>query len=184
MHTEAEQDAEPVLGYEVKSRPVYPPVQKNSRAKYHLFVCQGDMPEAMASVVEACEAVGHRLIEASDPVTAVQQLQQVTPELPLATCAYVAGDEAFIWTVAEALGAAGMIPEQIQPFAPADRSRHVFCCHCYHITSGVTHTPAACAGCQRLLAVTDHFSRKLAAYRGIQINAEDPADIPEPMELK
>ncbi len=184
MHTEAEQDAEPILGYEVKSRPVYPSVQKSSRAKYHLFVWQGDMPEAMAGIVEACEAVGHRLIQTAEPAAAVQQLQEVIPELPLSSCAYVAGDEAFIWTVAEVLSTAGMTPEQIRPFAPVDSSRHVFCCHCYHITRGVTHTPVACDGCQRLLAVTDHFSRKLAAYRGIQINAEDPADIPEPMELK
>jgi hypothetical protein len=35
-----------------------------------------------------------------------------------------------------------------------------------------------CPGCGRRLFVRDHFSRHLAAYMGIQVDAETPGVIP------
>ncbi len=168
---------------EVKSRPVYPPVEKNNRSSRHLFVVAGEMPKAMSAIFASCDESERQLIAVNDIAAAQQTITHRVASLPLATTAYVAGDESFIWSVAELFSAEGMLNEQIRLFAPADKSRQLFCCHCYHITAGVTHSPAECEGCRRLLAVTDHFSRKNGAYLGYQVNAEDPADIPETEEL-
>ncbi|WP_319381283.1 hypothetical protein [Thiomicrorhabdus sp.] len=47
----------------------------------------------------------------------------------------------------------------------------------------MTYSPFECPGCHRLLLVRDHFSRIHSAYVGVQINAEDPEDIPPTEEL-
>ncbi len=56
--------------------------------------------------------------------------------------------------------------------------RRVFCNHCRTITEGVTTTIVACAGCQAQLLVRDHFSRRLNAFAGVQVDAEAPGEIP------
>ena len=166
----------------VSSRPVYLPVEKHHQAQWHVFVCSGDMPAAMTAVYAQCAAVERQLIQTADAIGAKSQIADLAPNLPLSTSVYVAGDEAFIWQVSEAFTDAGLLAEQIQLIEPQQGGRSVFCCHCYHVTDQVTHSPAVCGGCQRL-AITGHFSRKNSSYFGFQINAEDPNDIPATEEL-
>ncbi|MFY0677923.1 MAG: hypothetical protein JXR18_11625 [Neptuniibacter sp.] len=168
---------------EVKSRPVYQPVEKSERSKLHLFVVAGEMPAEMSEIFSSCEESECKLITVNDTSEAKQNIQNTLPSLPLSTTVYVAGSEAFIWFVYERLIAEGMMPEQVKLFTPPEKFRQVFCCHCYHVSDGITQSPAVCGGCERLLVVTDHFARKKGAYLGYQVNAEDPNDIPESEEL-
>lgn len=168
---------------EVKSRPVYPPVVKNERSSMHIFVVAGEMPQEMSDIFASCEASSCKLIEVNDTAETQQTIQKILPTLPLSTSVYVAGTEPFIWYVSELFNAAGMMPEQVQLFSPEEKARQVFCCHCYHMTSGVTESPAECGGCGKLLLVTDHFARKHGAYFAYQVNAEDPSDVPVAEEL-
>lgn len=168
---------------EIKSRPVYQPVRKNERARCHIFVVAAEMPEAMAEIYASCDASQSKLIRVDDVALAKQEISNIIPELPLSTTVYVAGPEAFIWKISDMFTSAGMMQEQIQLFSPDEKSRQVFCCHCYHITDAVTQSPAECEGCKRLLVVTDHFARKHGAYFGYQVNAEDPKDVPAAEEL-
>jgi len=50
-------------------------------------------------------------------------------------------------------------------------------------TEEVTTQPVNCAHCGLLLLVRDHYSRRLAAFQGVNINAEDPSDVPEKEEI-
>jgi dimethylamine monooxygenase subunit C len=36
----------------------------------------------------------------------------------------------------------------------------------------------SCAGCARWLLVRDHYSRRLAAYMGVMVDAEAPGALP------
>jgi DNA-directed RNA polymerase subunit RPC12/RpoP len=54
----------------------------------------------------------------------------------------------------------------------------VQCVHCKGITENVTTQPVTCAHCGLLLFVRDHYSRRLAAFQGVCINAEDPSEVP------
>jgi hypothetical protein len=42
---------------------------------------------------------------------------------------------------------------------------------------------AQCAGCERWLLVRDHYSRRLAAYMGVMVDAEAPGERPEIREV-
>jgi len=174
---------QPDTFFEVKSRPVYQPIKKRNPSLQHVFIVAGEMPEDMATTYRHCDNTKRTLILVSDSEKAKKTIAEKASLLSLSATVYVAGDESFIWFVSELLTAKGMLPEQIKLCAPVEQYRTVYCCHCYHFSTGVTHSPATCAGCQRLLAVTDHFSRKSGAYLGYQVNAEDPADIPETQEL-
>ena len=50
--------------------------------------------------------------------------------------------------------------------------------HCRTITRGVHTNIVSCSGCGRSLFVRDHFSRRLGAYMGFQIDAEVPGEVP------
>ena len=52
------------------------------------------------------------------------------------------------------------------------------CVHCKGITEDVETDPFVCDHCGLNLFVRDHYSRRLAAYQGVCIDAEDPGNVP------
>ena len=55
------------------------------------------------------------------------------------------------------------------------------CVHCKGITENVATYPFQCSHCGLWLFVRDHYSRRLAAFQGVNIDAEDKGEIPEPV---
>jgi len=51
------------------------------------------------------------------------------------------------------------------------------------ITEDVISDPFVCSHCGLNLFVRDHYSRRLAAFQGVCIDAEDPGNIPDSVEL-
>ena len=72
----------------------------------------------------------------------------------------------------------GMSSAEIRLYQTGTRARPVFCVHCRAMTRGVRTNLVDCSGCGRTLFVRDHFSRRLGAYMGFQIDAEIPGDKP------
>lgn len=178
------------------NRPAYPPVILNNKSAYHLFICEGDQSTEFQVLYSSVDDLKKTrlLVSESESKTGPEtivitysaltvKLAQLLAEVPLSTTIYLLGCEAFIWDVHSVATQAGMVTGQIKMFAPVTRQRRLFCTHCYSITEGVTHSPAVCRCCQRNLLVRDHFSRRHCAYVGVQIDAEDPADLPLPQEL-
>ena len=56
--------------------------------------------------------------------------------------------------------------------------RRVYCIHCRAFTENVATNIVACSGCGAHLLVRDHFSRRLAAFMGVQVDAEIPGGLP------
>ena len=54
------------------------------------------------------------------------------------------------------------------------------CVHCKGITEDVTTDPFQCAHCGLHLFVRDHYSRRMAAFQGVRVDAEDPGNVPDP----
>jgi hypothetical protein len=96
---------------------------------------------------------------------------------------YVVGAEPFLWTVNAVASEMGIGNREIHLYACGSGARRVFCNHCRTVTDGVTTTVVACAGCHASLLVRDHFSRRLNAYAGVQVDAEAPGEIPEIEQL-
>lgn len=168
----------------VKSRPQYPPLSLAPARAYGLFIAPAGQESALQSVYDQCAYAGKRLLTLAAGEAGLQQLQQTLSTLTEQSTGFVlAGSEAFMWDVANALKTAGFVQQQIQMLPPLDNSRRLFCTHCYTVMENVQQSPVVCSGCGRHLLVRDHFSRLHGAYVGVQINAEDSADIPAVQEL-
>ncbi len=192
MQTNADKP-ELTLNPGVKSRPQYPPVSLNPAAQCQVFIARknttGDKAGALlkplmdeAEKSEKSLNIIPLVVGEDGDVISMSQLPQTISSLPLASSFYLAGTEAFIWDVAKLICEAGFIMEQVHLLPPVNNERRLFCTHCYAITEPVTHSPAVCSGCGRHLLVRDHFSKIHRAYVGVQIDAEDPADLPEESE--
>ena len=96
---------------------------------------------------------------------------------------YAIGTEPFLWSVYGAAEAFGLGRTEIRLFAHGSRARRVYCNHCRTITESVTTNIVKCTGCAAHLFVRDHFSRRLNAYAGVQVDAEAPGEIPPVEEL-
>lgn len=157
-----------------------------------MFVYEGDMTEAFKTLYDSV-ADGYRksLLTISDEAAPddettcvdTEKLSSLLAALMPNTTLYVQGSEAFMWDVNSLAIAQGMVEEQIKMLEPITHERRVYCTHCYTVMEGVTHTPVVCSGCGRNLLVRDHFSKLHGAYVGLQIDAEDPADLPDVEEL-
>ena len=175
----------------IKSRPVYMPVTINPRSQRQIFISQGHITTELLSLYDACKdgektllAVGTSGDGAGGEVVSMEGVSELAATLPASTSFYLAGTEAFMWDLAGLLNDAGFINDQIHMLPPVSNERRLFCTHCYTLMEPVTRSPHTCTGCGRELLVRDHFSRIHRAYVGVQINAEDPADLPaEPEEL-
>jgi len=101
----------------------------------------------------------------------------------MGTQIYLTGSEQLI-SVAMMTGMeAGLDYTGMQTEHRGSLARRMQCVHCKGITSDVTTQPANCSHCGLLLLVRDHYSRRVAAFQGVNINAEDPTDIPEKEEV-
>jgi len=92
---------------------------------------------------------------------------------------FAAGDEAFVWDVYALGRSGGLGTQEISVFAPYFGARRVICVHCRSYTDDCKSTIATCSGCGAALLVRDHFSKRLNAYQGFQIDAEEPGAVPK-----
>jgi len=96
---------------------------------------------------------------------------------------YLAGTEGLIGQMMQAAIEAGIDPASIQTEHRGSWARRVQCVHCKGVTENVTTQPVTCSHCGLLLLVRDHYSKRLAAFQGVCINAEDPTEIPQKEEI-
>ena len=95
---------------------------------------------------------------------------------------YLAGTESIIGQTMREATDAGIPHTAIQTEHRGSTARRMQCVHCKGITEDVTHDPFQCAHCGLHLFVRDHYSRRIAAYQAVRVDAEDPGNIPEPVE--
>jgi predicted RNA-binding Zn-ribbon protein involved in translation (DUF1610 family) len=186
--------------YRVRSQPDYPPFAWDSSGARHLLVIADCDPAEAALALAAPPAPGAleiltlEALDGSLQVRAHAAAARVhsAPTLAgllgtLRACLqaaqmglriYVLGSEDSCWQCRKASAEFGMTPDEVQLVRSGTLARPVYCVHCG------THLPAArsnvaqCTGCSRFLLVRDHFSRRLGAYMGLQVDAEQPGRLP------
>jgi hypothetical protein len=92
---------------------------------------------------------------------------------------YLAGSEHFLWSATSIAAGFGLGADEIRREHYGSAARSVYCVHCKTITPDVRTNVVSCPGCARALMVRDHYSARLAAYMGFQVDAEDPGTIPQ-----
>lgn len=91
---------------------------------------------------------------------------------------YLTGTEGVMGQAQYAAMQAGVPHTAIQTEHRGSTARRMQCVHCKGITEDVEVDPFVCGHCGLNLFVRDHYSRRLAAYQGVCIDAEDPGNVP------
>jgi len=114
---------------------------------------------------------------------ALPRLRRVLSDAHMGLQVYLAGTEGLMGRAAAEVAAAGIPYGAVQTEHRGSLARRMQCVHCKGITEDVTTDPFVCSHCGLNLFVRDHYSRRLAAFQGVCIDAEDPGNVPEPVEL-
>ncbi|MCA0012347.1 hypothetical protein LB561_17520 [Mesorhizobium sp. B292B1B] len=184
------------------SRPVYGTLSPQP-GKHHLFIADAEGALAIADMakmapdgffdgaeivfipgpddrhVAALEALKPaRFHQAPSFASLLPRLKQTLDNAHMGLRLYLAGTEGLIGQAMQVALEAGIDHTAIQTEHRGSLARRVQCVHCKGITENVTTQPATCSHCGLLLLVRDHYSRRLAAFQGVCINAEDRSEIP------
>jgi hypothetical protein len=194
-------------GYWIRSKPVYNSLAWHEKATAHLVIAQGHGGMAVLKLFQQMhpkqpivvlyaktesgtdyanilsKVVPEGLQIQNDQQAVLASLKAILPSMFMGLRLYVAGSEGFIWSVAEVAKMYGIEDADIMKELTTTLARSVYCVHCKTITHDITTNVGKCAGCERMLFVRDHFSRRLGAYMGLMVDAESPGELPEIEEI-
>ena len=195
-------------GYWIRSKPVYTSLVWHDKATSHLVVAQSDggmsvlkifqlkhpkqpitvlyanNPDSKTDYAKTIEKVvpeGLQILNTEQDV--LHALNNLLPNMRMGLRLYVAGSEGFIWSASECAKKFGIEDADIMKELTGTLARSVYCVHCKDITHDITTNIGKCCGCERMLFVRDHFSRRLGAYMGLMVDAESLGILPEIEEI-
>jgi hypothetical protein len=195
----------------IKSKPVYAPLRADLGGRYHLMLGMGPgatallrvLAEIQGSDLPALQKTRVLLVpDAGGTLTTVpfdhlglglvsqfagaasllEEFRLVLAESLMGTRLYVAGPESFIGLAMKIALEFDLNKDEIRAEELGTLARRVYCIHCRATTENVRTNVVSCTGCARWLLVRDHYSRRLAAYMGVMVDAEAPGELPQVME--
>lgn len=146
----------------------------------HILYVPGANGVDRASELQALGAA--QFLRAPTFATALPRLQKVLADAHMGLQIYAAGTEGLMGQVQREVIAAGLPHTALQMEHRGSLARRVQCVHCKGITENVVLDPFQCSHCGLNLFVRDHYSRRLAAFQGVNIDAEDPGSVPTSVE--
>ncbi|AUW47051.1 dimethylamine monooxygenase subunit DmmA family protein [Rhizobium leguminosarum] len=194
----------------IKSRPVYTGLTIQPRARRHIFALEGEGAKALldqqpaldetalsrseilyvargsqgTGLDEALRRLGADMFFTAPTIaTLLFRLKGSLATAHMGTRLYLSGTEGFIGQAMLVALDYGMDHASVITEHRGSLARRVQCVHCKGITDDVTTSPFACSHCGLTLLVRDHYSRRLAAFQGVNIDAEEPGSAPDPEEL-
>lgn len=190
----------------IKSRPIYGVLAPRPGA-FHLMVADGEGGGALADLVAAAPelaarahilytagpngtdewdriaALGARQAQRAASVpTLLTRMARVLQDIPMGAQVYLTGTEGLMGQAERDIMALGFPHADIQKEHRGSTVRRVQCVHCKGITENVKTDPFQCSHCGLHLFVRDHYSRRIAAFQGVNIDAEDKGQIPAAVE--
>src|SRR5690606_37562292 len=190
----------------IRSRPVYAPLEPRP-GQLHLIVADGEGAEAVTDMLAKSADAGSLLaaahvmycpgpngtdmaerLAALGPMqfyrgptipALLTRLERVLQDARMGTQFYLAGTEGLCGQAERAIMQTGFPASAIQKEHRGSTVRRVQCVHCKGITENVSTDPFTCSHSRLNLFVRDHYSRRIAAFQGVNIDAEDPGDVPE-----
>ena len=152
---------------------------RSSRQLY--YVSDPDRRLASTSAIEAADAGVIKLY--TDTQALLTDFRATLERSIMGTRLYVAGPEAFMGLVMRIAAEFNLNRDEIRAEECGSQARRVHCIHCRAQTENVRTNIVTCVGCQRWLVVRDHYSKRLAAYMGVNIDAEVPGELPPIQEV-
>lgn len=114
---------------------------------------------------------------------ALARLRKALADARMGMQIYLTGTEGLMGQALHEAMEAGFPHGAVQTEHRGSVARRMQCVHCKGITEDVETDPFTCAHCGLSLFVRDHYSRRLAAFQGVRVDAEDPGNVPEPKGL-
>lgn len=108
---------------------------------------------------------------------ALRYLERLLDKATMGTNLYTVGGESFVGQVVRHAIDHGLHHTSIVTELSGSLSRRVQCVHCKHTAESVTQSIYDCPGCGLSVFVRDHYSRRLAAFQSVCVNAEDPDEL-------
>jgi hypothetical protein len=195
----------------IKSKPVYEPLSADTSGRYHLMLGMDSGIASLRRVLDELKAAAPTLLHRTrvlvvspavgadatiaasgalagihafrDGATLLREFRSVLEHSLMGTRLYIAGPESFIGLAMQIALEFNLNRDEIRAEESGTRARRVYCVHCRAVTEGVRTNVVQCAQCTRLLLVRDHYSRRLAAYMGVMVDAEAPGEFPPIIEV-
>lgn len=114
--------------------------------------------------------------------TAQPRLKRIFADAHMGLQIYLTGTEGLMGQAQRDTMEAGLPHSAVQTEFRGSSVRRVQCVHCKGITENVRTDPFQCSHCGLHLFVRDHYSRRYAAFQGVNIDAEDPGEVPPAVE--
>ena len=149
-------------------------------AKAHIIYAPGPNGTDLAARLEALGA--EQFFRSPTFASALPRIRKVLADAHMGLQVYLTGTEGLIVQVQAEAMAAGIPHSAVQTEHRGSTVRRVQCVHCKGITENVRTDPFVCSHCGLSLFVRDHYSRRLAAFQGVNIDAEDPGLVPPAVE--
>jgi dimethylamine monooxygenase subunit C len=118
-----------------------------------------------------------------DVASLLGEFKSVLADSLMGTRLYVAGPESFIGLAMKIALEFNLNKDEIRAEELGTLARRVYCIHCRTTAENVRTNIVRCPGCERWLLVRDHYSRRLAAYMGVMVDAEAPGELPPIKEV-
>ncbi len=119
----------------------------------------------------------------ADAPSLLREFRSLLDDALMGTRLYVAGPESFIGLAMKIALEFDLNKDEVRAEELGSRARRVYCIHCRATTEDVRTNVARCVDCGSWLLVRDHYSRRLAAYMGVMVDAEAPGELPEIKEV-
>ena len=149
-------------------------------ARMHVIYITGKDAAARANALAALAPA--QFYRSPTYAAALPRLRKVLADAHMGLQVYLAGTEGLIGQAQNEAMAAGIPYTAIQTEHRGSLARRVQCVHCKGITEDVRTDPIQCSHCGLNLFVRDNYSRRIAAFQGVNIDAEDPGVVPNPEE--
>lgn len=217
----------------IKSKPVYAPLQADTRGRCHLMLGMGVGAGPLLRVIAEMQTTAAQALKntrvlyiteaanqgaavgnganasqtaASGPIAApeierfraaavgevqsfsgapalLERFRAILEQSLMGTRLYVAGPESFIGLAMKIALEFNLNKDEVRAEECGSLARRVYCIHCRATTENVRTNVVRCVDCERWLLVRDHYSRRLAAYMGVMVDAEAPGELPPVKEV-
>lgn len=187
----------------IGSRPIWGTLEPRT-GPAHLFIADAQGAEAILDVATPeLMAAGHiifisrgtdyaeklralapaQFYEGPSYEAALSRIKRVFSDAKMGLQVYLAGTESLMGQATNEATSAGVPLGAIQTEHRGSTARRMQCVHCKGFTEDVETDPFVCSHCGLNLFVRDHYSRRLAAYQAVCVDAEDPGNVPIPKKI-
>ena len=184
----------------IASRPIWSTLEVRS-GEHHLMIAEAEGAEAVIDIATPDLMAKTHLIyipkgtdfserlqtlnpaqfyEGPSYAAALHRIRRVLEDAHMGLQVYLTGTEGMMGQAMNEVMASGLPHTAIQTEHRGSVARRMQCVHCKGVTEDVEVDPFVCSHCGLNLFVRDHYSRRLAAYQGVRVDAEDHGNVPEP----